>query len=50
MPEKRDKAEDKKEPPPKKPPGYRNFEKVLKQVVKAPPLRRTKHNQDRLTD
>jgi hypothetical protein len=25
---------------PKKPPGYRKFAKLLKQVVKAPPLRR----------
>ncbi len=24
----------------KKPPGWRNFQKVLKQVIKAPPLRR----------
>ena len=36
-----DKAEDKeKQPKPKKPPGYRKFEKLLKQVVNAPPLRR----------
>ncbi len=34
----RDKAEEKERP--KKPPGYRNFEKLLKQVIKAPPLRR----------
>jgi hypothetical protein len=26
---------------PKKPPGYRNFEKLLKRVIKAPPLRKT---------
>jgi hypothetical protein len=32
-------AEDRKEPPLKKPPGYRNFERLLKQVVKAPPMR-----------
>lgn len=25
---------------PKKPPGYRKFSKLLRQVVKAPPLRR----------
>lgn len=25
---------------PKKPPGYRKFDKLLKQVVKAPPLAR----------
>lgn len=37
MAEPHDKAEDRKEPP-KKPPGYRNFEKLLKQVVKAPPM------------
>jgi hypothetical protein len=24
--------------PPQKPPGYRKFEKLLKQVVKAPPM------------
>jgi hypothetical protein len=27
-------------PQPKKPPGYREFEKLLKTVVKAPPLKR----------
>jgi hypothetical protein len=27
-----------KEPRPKKPPGYRKFQKLLKQVIKAPPL------------
>ncbi len=33
------KAEDKEKPKqPKKPPGYRKFQKLLKQVVKAPPL------------
>jgi hypothetical protein len=41
MADSQDKAEDRKEPPPKKPPGYRNFEKVLKQVVKAPPMRKS---------
>jgi hypothetical protein len=25
---------------PKKPPGYRKFEKLLKQVIKAPPMRK----------
>ncbi len=39
MSERSGKAEDKKNERSKKPPGYRNFEKLLKQVVKAPPLR-----------
>ena len=38
MPEPKDKAEVKERP--KKPPGYRAFAKLLRQVVKAPPLRR----------
>jgi hypothetical protein len=29
-----------KQPAPKKPPGYQNFERLLRQVVKAPPLRK----------
>jgi hypothetical protein len=33
-----DKAEAEK-PKPKKPPGYRKFERLLKQVIKSPPLR-----------
>jgi hypothetical protein len=34
------KAEDKENPKrPKKPPGYRKFQKLLKQVVKAPPMK-----------
>ena len=42
MPEPNAKAEDKeKSERPKKPPGYRKFQKLLKQVVKAPPLRKT---------
>jgi hypothetical protein len=41
--EQNDKAEDRKEPKPKKPPGYRTFEKLLKQVVKAPPLKKREH-------
>ena len=41
MSEQNDKsAVEEKNPPPKKPPGYRKFEKMLKQVVKAPPLRK----------
>ncbi len=36
-----DKAEEEK-PKTKKPPGYRKFEKLLKQVVKAPPMRKRK--------
>lgn len=43
MSEPKDKAEEKEKPPgPKKPPGFRKFEKLLKLVVNAPPLRRTK--------
>ena len=34
------KVEEEKKPKPKKPPGWRNFQKVLKDVIKAPPLRR----------
>jgi hypothetical protein len=41
------KAEERKDPRPKKPPGYRNFEKLLKQVVKAPPMRKGKEPIDR---
>ncbi len=41
MSEQNDKnAVEEKKPPPKKPLGYRKFEKLLKQVVKAPPMRR----------
>jgi hypothetical protein len=36
---KKDKAEVKEEKP-KKPPEYRRFEKLLKQVIKSPPLRK----------
>ncbi len=32
-------AEEKPEKP-KKPPGYRKFEKLLKQVIKAPPMKK----------
>jgi hypothetical protein len=35
-----DKAVVEEQKPPPKPPGYRKFEKLLKQVVKAPPLPR----------
>lgn len=34
-----DKAEAEKLEP-KKPPGYRKFQKLLKQVIKAPPMRK----------
>jgi len=34
-------AVEEKQPKPKKPPGYRKFEKLLKQVVNAPPLRKS---------
>jgi hypothetical protein len=38
-PKPRDKAEDEKPPKRKLPPGWRNFQKVLKEVIKAPPMR-----------
>jgi hypothetical protein len=41
MSEQNDKIVEEKKPPPK-PPGYRKFEKLLKQVVKAPPMKRVK--------
>jgi hypothetical protein len=46
-PEPNDKAEEESspKPKPKKPPGYRNVEKVLKQVVNAHPLRKAKLEQ-----
>jgi hypothetical protein len=46
------KAVEEKQPTPKrkKPPGYRNFERLLKQVVAAPPLRRYKDNDGHETD
>lgn len=31
--------------PPPKPPGYKKFEKLLKQVISAPPLRAVKKDQ-----
>jgi hypothetical protein len=39
----KDKAEA-KEKKPQKPPEYRRFERLLKQIIKAPPLR--KHNRN----
>ena len=39
------KVEEKRTERPKKPPGYRKFAKLLRQVVKAPPFKRT--NPDR---
>ena len=38
--ERNDKAVEEEKPKPKKPPGYRAFEKLLKQVVNSPPLRK----------
>jgi hypothetical protein len=38
-------AVEEKKPPPK-PPGYRKFEKLLKQVVKAPPMRKVRKQED----
>jgi hypothetical protein len=40
-PKPKDKVEEERPRPPK-PPGYRKFEKLLKQVIKAPPLRKDK--------
>ena len=37
-----DKAVDEESPKAKKPPGYRKFEKLLKQVLTAPPLKSTR--------
>jgi transposase-like protein len=34
----KDKSVEEKPPERKKPPGYRNFERLLKQVIKAPPM------------
>jgi hypothetical protein len=43
MSEHKDKVEESKPDRPKKPPGFRNFQKLLRLVVKAPPLKRHKH-------
>ena len=37
-PKPKDKVEEHEKEKLKKPPGYRKFEKLLKQVVKAPPM------------
>jgi hypothetical protein len=42
MSEPKDKVEGSKPERPKKPPGYRHFQKLLRQVVKAPPMRVSK--------
>jgi len=42
MSEQKDKAGVKERP--KKPPGYREFAKLLRQVVKAPPMRRERRS------
>lgn len=39
-PNSKDKVEEEKKPKPKKPPGYRKFHKLLKQVINAPPMRK----------
>jgi hypothetical protein len=39
MPKPKDKAEEREEPRPKKPPGFRKFQKLLKKVVNVPPLK-----------
>ncbi len=45
-PKPKDKVEEEKPERPPKPPGYRKFEKLLKQVVKAPPMRRDRVQSD----
>jgi|GEM_PF-4332368 len=42
---KNDKAEDTVKRKPKKPVEYRGFERLLKQVIKAPPLRKMKRRE-----
>jgi hypothetical protein len=39
-PERRGKVEEEKKPKPKKPPGFRKFQKLFKQVIHAPPMPR----------
>jgi len=45
MPNTNAKAEEEKKPEFKKSREYRRFKKLLKQVIKAPPLRKTKPEQ-----
>jgi hypothetical protein len=40
-PKQKDKAEEENQPKRKLPPGWRNFQKVLKRVVKAPPMKKS---------
>jgi len=40
-PQEKDKDVEEK-PKPKKPPGYRKFEKLLNEVIKAPPMKQSK--------
>ena len=42
MSDPKDKVVEEKEPDRKKPPGYRNCERILRQVINAPPLRKVK--------
>ena len=39
--EQSDKVVEKSKPKPKKPPGYREFEKLLKKVITAPPYQKS---------
>ena len=41
MPKPNEKAVGEKQSSPPKPPGWRKFEKLLKQVIKAPPLQKS---------
>jgi len=40
-PKPKEKVEEERKSPAKKPPGWRNFQKVLKQVMKSPPLQKS---------
>ena len=46
-PERKDKAEEEKPPNIKKTPEYRKFRRLLKQIIKAPPMPRRKAAQGR---
>jgi hypothetical protein len=44
MSEQNDKSAVEEKKPSRKPPGYRKFEKLLKQIVKAPPMPKRKES------
>ena len=45
-PQHKDKVEEEKQPDIKKTPEYRKFKRLLKTVMKAPPMRKTKVSAD----